>query len=278
MKRLIISFLSRIKFIVITILCHAIPYRLIKCFIRDIELEASILHPNTFGYFKDRYKGKKLVIVAAGPTAKDYIPIKDAVHLGINRAFLLDKVKFDMLLCSDYRGVESVSEEFIRYEEDSCIKFINIDGPKECNFPNDCLNRIKHLRSYVKFAYPAIKNLKINKEIDKYPLWGGFTSAIHAMQIALWTNPKQIYLVGCDCSVGVKYEKPQYFIEIKRDSVIDRKEENKEFASKFGDFEEMLIFAWKRMKFFAKEYYPKIEIISINPVGLKGLFKDEYIA
>jgi len=278
MRRRIISFISKMEFITKTLLCCIVPYRFIKYFIRDIKLEASILHPKTFGYFKDRYKGKKFVIVATGPTVKDYIPIKDAVHIGINRAFLLDNTKFDMLLCSDYRGIESIAEEFARYEENSCIKFLDISSAREASIPSDYLNRIKHLRSYVKLGYPAIKDLKIYKEIDKYPLWGGSTSAIQAMQIALWTNPKQIYLVGCDCSVGVKYEKPQYFTEIKRDKAADRKTENEKFAKDYGDYEDMLIFAWKRMKFFAEEHYPETEIISINPVGLKGLFKDEYIA
>ena len=31
-----------------------------------------------------------------------------------------------------------------------------------------------------------------------------------------------------------------------------------------------------RIKEFARQYYPETEIISINPVGLKGLFIDQY--
>ena len=37
-----------------------------------------------------------------------------------------------------------------------------------------------------------------------------------------------------------------------------------------------VIDGWKRMKEFAETYYPDTEIISINPVGLKGVFKDEF--
>jgi hypothetical protein len=33
---------------------------------------------------------------------------------------------------------------------------------------------------------------------------------------------------------------------------------------------------WNEFKKFASIYYPKTEIISINPIGLKGLFKDIY--
>ena len=33
---------------------------------------------------------------------------------------------------------------------------------------------------------------------------------------------------------------------------------------------------WMDLKAFAKAFYPDVEIISVNPVGLKGIFKDEY--
>ena len=33
---------------------------------------------------------------------------------------------------------------------------------------------------------------------------------------------------------------------------------------------------WLKLKKFAKTYYPDTEIISVNPVGLKGIFKDVY--
>lgn len=32
----------------------------------------------------------------------------------------------------------------------------------------------------------------------------------------------------------------------------------------------------KHSRYFAKQYYPNTEIISVNPVGLKGIFTDLY--
>ena len=37
-----------------------------------------------------------------------------------------------------------------------------------------------------------------------------------------------------------------------------------------------VISLWHQLKRFAQVFYPNTEIISINPVGLKGIFKDEY--
>ena len=33
---------------------------------------------------------------------------------------------------------------------------------------------------------------------------------------------------------------------------------------------------WKILKSFADQFYPDVEIISINPIGLRELFKDVY--
>ena len=70
------------------------------------------------------------------------------------------------------------------------------------------------------------------------------------MQFALFTNPRRIYLVGCDCSSG-------YF-----DGT----------ATPLPN--EHLVGLWKEIKKFAEIYYPETEIICVNPVGLKGVFKD----
>ena len=33
---------------------------------------------------------------------------------------------------------------------------------------------------------------------------------------------------------------------------------------------------WREFKRFVQVYYPETEIISVNPVGLKGIFRDVY--
>ena len=82
-----------------------------------------------------------------------------------------------------------------------------------------------------------------------------FTSVVFsAVGYALWTTPKKIYIVGADCSEGHASS-----LKINYSSNLSR-----------------LIEYWKELKNFASWYYPDIEIISVNPVGLKGLFKDVY--
>ena len=74
------------------------------------------------------------------------------------------------------------------------------------------------------------------------------------MQFALWTNPKRIYLVGCDTNLGGYYY---------------QQERNKLKVNKVYN-------CWLKIKEFVRIFYPETEIISVNPVGLKGMFKDIY--
>ena len=39
---------------------------------------------------------------------------------------------------------------------------------------------------------------------------------------------------------------------------------------------EIIKYGWKKIKEYRDSKYPDIEIISVNPVGLKGLFTDVY--
>ena len=98
----------------------------------------------------------------------------------------------------------------------------------------------------------------MNPDITKRPLneWGSTTFA--ALDFALWTHPKRIFLVGCDCTTN------GYFKEQK--SPIATTKEGYEYF-KYG---------WEQIKYYIYGHYPDVEIISINPIGLKGLYKDVY--
>lgn len=81
-----------------------------------------------------------------------------------------------------------------------------------------------------------------------------------AIHFALFTYPKEIYLVGCDTS------RTRHFYDDPKKVPADK--------SMFNTAKMKVGYA--RMKMFAKQFYPDTEIISLNPVGLKGLFRDIY--
>lgn len=69
----------------------------------------------------------------------------------------------------------------------------------------------------------------------------------------LYGNPKRIYLVGYDYSSARHFDSQKWLL---CDVATQR-----------------LIEEWRRMSLFAKHYYPNTEIVSINPVGLRGMLK-----
>ncbi|MCD7780641.1 MAG: hypothetical protein LUH05_08225 [Candidatus Gastranaerophilales bacterium] len=90
-------------------------------------------------------------------------------------------------------------------------------------------------------------------DLENEPLgdFGGFVFS--ALQFILWTNPDKIYIAGCDCNSGYAY---------------DNKSLLSDHSGKVNGF--------RKFKDFASRMYPETEIISVNPIGLKGMFKDLY--
>ncbi len=213
------------------------------------------LHQKVFPKYKNINQGKDVVIVATGPTLNDYIPIDNTINIGVNRAFQYNKIKFDYLFLQDYSGLtKSFIEDFLHYDTDSTKKFIGFINNDEypASIIPDKYSDFKNVERYYTLN-PNILN-QFNYDISCHA-FAEFNSIVFpTMQFILWTNPKRIYLVGCDCSLNGYY---------------DSKDKNNLATQK-------VIEGWKKLKEFAQIYYPDTEIISINPIGLKGIFKDEY--
>ena len=222
-------------------------------------ITTALLHQKTFLPFKGCNKDKVVVLVAAGPTVNYYNPIKDAVHVGCNRALLKEDIKFDYLFTIDSAGIFNCSKEFQDYD---CIKFVG----------DQCLGKnfqISEEFSNMKNTYRYKTNAgglehKFYLDIDSSPLVNAATVAIQAMQFILYTQPKKIFLVGVDCTVGLGH----HFIGSAFD--VSQRGESAAYC------DEVNIKYWKELKNFAETYYSNTDIVSINPVRLKGVFQDVY--
>lgn len=212
----------------------------------------SATHQKTFGKYKNCNEGKDVVLVATGPSLNNYIPIKNAIHVGVNKAIKFDKVKFDYLFFQDAAFPRNqYVKELNQY---SAHKFYGLlqDTIRHDWLVSETDNIIANANRYYVISHWYYPPLHFTYDIENEPLGCGGSVAFAAMQFILWTNPKKIYLVGCDCSEG-------YFDNTQTDFPANH-----------------LIDGWKKLKEFASIYYPETEIISINPVGLKGVFKDIY--
>ena len=227
----------------------------------DININGSIahvlsvynLHQQVFPKYKNIHQGKEVVIVATGPSLKDYIPIENAIHIGVNRAFQFDKIKLDYYFLHDYGGfTPSYFQDAMDYKGNNVRKFFGI---LKFRFPELFIPESKAIEAETERYYlNQMWETEIPYDISTtaFPEYGSVV--FHALLFALYTNPAKIYLVGCDCNLS------GYF---------DNNEKN------WLDMN-FVLNGWRKFKQYAQSYYPDTQIISINPVGLKGYFFDTY--
>ena len=228
------------------------------------NLQTIILHKKNFSRYKNLYHDKAVVICGAGPTFQYYKSLSNCIHVGVNRTFLNNNIKFNYLFAQDWRGIQHIQNEFINYQGNNCIKFIAIrNEPKELIIPESFAIKCNAKRFTIdNELWPYGK---FTLDISVNPFGNFWTVVLTVLQFVMYTNPKTIYIVGCD-SV------PSGHFNTLKESTEDRRKQL-EFQQ---NNHENLIKDWIKFKEFVNLYYPETEIFSINPVGLKGLFKDVY--
>ena len=221
--------------------------------VKNMILYSSI-HPKIFTKYLNVNKNKDVVLIATGPTLNNYIPIRNCVNVGVNHAFKYNKVDLDYLFIQDNKALTyNELKDSVNYGISKCIKFYGIISdreiertiPKKIYKNSDCNIYI------VERAWTPFETFNYNISILPLPSFGSIAFA--ALNFIAWTHPKRIFLVGCDCSAGGHF--------------VDNNE-----TSHYG----YMLYGWNQAKLFLSYHYPDIEIISINPIGLKGMFKDIY--
>ena len=224
------------------------------------------LHKKTFAPFRNINIGKDVAIIACGPSVNDYQPISGTVNIGVNRAIYFDKIKYDYFFIEDMPPELRSDPNFIdKVRNYDCTKFYgltNVEDPHSQYFPTNPPETellLSHALRYRHDMGTSIQGYepRITYDLSTEPLGCLGSVVMCAIQFAMWTNPRRLFLVGCDCTSA------NHFYGKDGNTNLDLKK---------------LIKAYRELKDFASCYYPDTEIISVNPVGLKGLFKDWYQA
>lgn len=221
--------------------------------------EICAVNTKAFKNFENCNYGKEAVIVGSGPSLQYYTPREDAVHAGVNFTWKRKDILFDYFFLQDgnrrcaYQemlegAMQNVSGHiFIGRFSKRCIC-------KEIEFPVVSGQEGERIHRY----WLEPDHLKEPcQNICFHPL-ADYCSVIFAvLQFVLYTYPKKIYLVGCDTSY-----KGHFYDEY--------------FSQEPTFLQNIWKYGYIKFKEFAEQYYPETEIISVNPIGLKGLFRDEY--
>lgn len=222
------------------------------------------LHQKTFAGFKNYHEGKDIVIVGAGPSVQKFKPLENCIYIGLNSACTFEKVKYDYLFTIDKIGIDKIYPQFAAID---CIKFVGDQnlGPA-FQIPETEIAKMGNVLRY-KTDAGLYSSSSFTHDIETEPL-GNFNSvSLQAVQFALYTNPRRIYLVGIDCSNAGHFNE-------KQNSAKELSEKMKSRGENINNWAKDTTYLWTTLKGFANTYYPGVEIISVNPVGLRGLFKD----
>ena len=232
---------------------------------------AALLHKNTFLPYKNLCKGKQdIVVCGAGPSLNKYKPLAGALHIAVNRAFLYDKVDFDFIFAQDFDGIRMVIPELIDYRPDHCVKFLaQTRTQNRKTIPESLALKCKAKRFICDYyIYGDGFKSKPVLDLENRALGGMPNVGMSVIQLALYMNPKKIYIVGCDMSGTHAMNGNQSKKELSA--------EEKQFDSYWKQEQTRLINKWIELKSFAETYYPETRTISINPVGLNGVFEDVF--
>ena len=226
------------------------------------QLSAARMHAASFKGFKNIFSGRDVVIVGAGPSVSKYKPLKNCIHISLNRACAIEAIRFDYMFAIDYRGIRNYLDAFGRAD---CVKFVGDQGiGQEGQIPESVVATFNGDIHRYKTDAGHVSDLDSHFATDlEAQVLGNFsTVAMHAMQFALYGNARRIYLAGVDCSAAGHFDANK------------ANEEKSCYSSSSKAWAADARVSWLKLKEFVGIYYPATEIISINPVGLKGVFVD----
>lgn len=219
-------------------------------------------HNQALKKFEGVHEGKDAIIFATGPSVSKFHWTPDftnCIKLGLNGIYQYDNIAQSLDYYMFGSGYHTNTAHYNQInqlrEENSDAVFLSStftakhgDG-RETGLGNITEKAAIELGAIpFEVGYPGYgPGIEWQKDISNKPFYGA-TIAQPATQFLLYTGVKKVYLVGCD--LGNSYN-DQYAVRVWTD-------------------------AWKKLPPFLQENYPGVEIISVNPEGLTGVFSDIY--
>jgi hypothetical protein len=230
--------------------------------IKNMQPKSKINH-NAFYRYRNKFQDKSIAIFGNGPTVNSYIPIPDTINIGCNRCIYYDKLIFDFYFYNDWKHITKKYKEDIMHYRPNIDKFFGT-FPFDRGFGASEVIAKEGRALLYDMEGPGGRKYGYQKDIDKYYVGDIGQSIIFVlMQFALYLNPKEIYIIGCDIdNINSNDPTKKYFHHTDHLP-------NSRIHSDLKKW-------WKEMKNFIDTHYNHIKINIINPIGLKGYFNDVY--
>ena len=223
----------------------------------ELQMEAVSVH-KSFLKYKECYKDRDVVVIGSGPTLDKWRGGRNYVQIGVNGSFLSDNVDLDYLFIQDYdsKMLDQLHDKNIV----SCKKFFGVHYmlPDVRPIPYCELDRFGAEQYFFYDSPQMIFPFDFTMDISSKPFITYGSTIFVALQFALYTHPRRLYIVGCDCSEN---HFSSHITNLHNKNNLNMQVVNS---------------GWEKFAVFSNAMYSDVEIISVNPVGLRGLFKDEF--
>ena len=229
-----------------------------------------------FEPYRNKYAGESCIFLASGPSLNnfDVDRFKRENNIkyvcGVNSVILYTQ-ELDFYFFGDRtiptRQRNNLYLDKIHLLSKDTLKFACVyrDGiPSDLQVSPEFakeVNAITYDITRVKEKYPY------SSDISKYCMTMG-SIAFQSLQFLLFCGFNTIYLVGCDCGTSGSHS---YFDPGQKNKELLPHNYRYTLKRRMND----LIGMWKKFKKFSDKSYPNTNIVSVNPLGLKGLFPND---
>ena len=221
--------------------------------------------------YKNKHIGETCYIFGCGPTVNDFKEQENGVYIGGNRIYLNKEIKsklkyyfFGHKYVIDQKNENDGSNNKTEIDnldyniEKFCFVSFEDKWHSTYGFTNKDIVKLKDINAIPCDLTPSY----IHTDISQYPFIN-HSIPYPMTQFALYAGFTKIYLVGCDCSNFYGNNHQEFFYKNINNQI---------------NISDHLIEWWGNVKSFKDKFYPNVEIININPIGLKNkMDKDIYI-
>ncbi len=195
---------------------------------------------NHLAKFHNIHKDETAILFATGPSIerfKIFDDYENILKIGVNKIYNYPYINdLDYYFFGSHYYIESEHKQKVDLLSPDLVKFSSVyrDG-QETGLGN--INKEDSDKLNCIHFECCLDNFTKDPSIEKML---GHTIVFPAIQMLLYMGIKKLYIVGCDLT----------------------------------DHDPELPYWWSIFKTWSEENYPNVEIIIMNPVGLKSIFKD----
>lgn len=211
------------------------------------------------GAYRNVHAGRSAVLFLSGPTLAQYVePEPDLVTCGVNTV-IFHRQDLDYFFIQD-PGKQSHKDSYVKRKED-----YDAFKPRIAKFYGTTLSSAPTGGGAIPYQFshgPIIKKdgasiedpavpADFSADLAHKPTAAAGSVAFPALQFLLWTGVKKIYVVGADITDGRRIGEEKPTQDYVRQNHLGR---------------------WREFERWVSEAYPTVEIVPLNPVGLRGMF------